>query len=100
MLFPAIAVAGAVLLMERSACALTVVVAVELLLAGFVSALDDVAVAVLLSTVPFAMLGRGCTVMVNCALPPLASSGIVHDTTPLVSCDGGAQAADGPVFCV
>ena len=47
MLFPAFAVAGAVLLMERSACALTVVVAVESLLAGFVSALDDVAVAVL-----------------------------------------------------
>src|SRR5205809_3542853 len=99
MLFPAIAVAGPFFVIETSACAVTVVLAVELLFDEFVSALDVVAVAVLFSTVPFAMLGSGCTVTVNCALSPFASSEIVHATVPPLPGNGVLQAAAGPVSC-
>src|SRR5216110_1146037 len=100
MLFPATAVAGAILLIETSACVLMVVAAVELLLFEFVSALELVAVAVLLSTVPFAMLAIGCTAMVNCALPPFGSREMVQATVPPLPTGGSLQLAAGPVSCV
>src|SRR5436305_4685413 len=94
MFVPATAVAGPLFTTETSALALTVVITVELLLFGFESALDVDDVAVLLSTVPFGIVGCGCTVMVNCALPPLGRSEIVQAT----SCPPLHDAA-GPVFC-
>src|ERR1044071_1653802 len=81
--------------MDKSALAEMVVIAEELLLFEFVSALDDVAVAVLLTTVPFGIVDAACTVIVNCALWPLPSSGTVQAmlAPPL-------HAAAGPVSCV
>src|SRR5438132_770245 len=99
MLFPAIVVAGPLLVIETSACAVTVVFAVALLLPGFVSALEVVAVAVLLRIVPFATLGSGCTVIVNCALPPFGNSEMVHATVPPLPGGGVLQVAAGPVSC-
>src|SRR3954447_3716309 len=95
MFVPATTVAGPLFTMERSAFALTVVITVELLFDGFESALDVVAVAVLLSAVPFGIVDCGCTVMVNCALWPLGRSAMVQATSgpPL-------HAAAGPVSCV
>src|ERR1051326_4555743 len=94
MFVPATAVAGPLFTIETSAFALTVAITVELLF-GVVSALDVVAVAVLLSTVPLGIVGCGCTVMVNCALWLAPRSGIVQATSwPLL------HVAAGPVFCV
>src|SRR6266536_1193736 len=95
MLLPATIVDGLVLPTVTSACAATVVLAVEVLFAAFVSALDVLAVAVLLSTVPLAIVGSGCTVMVNCALPPFGSREMVQLIVPLV-----LQLAAGPVSWV
>src|SRR2546425_1031895 len=100
MLFPAVAVAGPLLLIETSACALMVVATAELLLFEFVSALELLAVAVLLTTVPFATLESACTVMVNCALLPFGSSEMVQVTVPLVFAAGVLHVAAGPVSCV
>src|SRR5947208_15832078 len=99
MLLPAIAVAGPLLVMETSAWVEMVVLAVELLLDEFVSAPEVVAVAVLLRIVPLAMLGSGCTEIVNCALVPFASSEIVHTTVPPLPGAGVLQVAAGPVSC-
>src|ERR1041385_1016080 len=94
MFVPATAVAGPLFTIETSAFALTVVITVELLLFEFGSELDDVAVAVLVSTVPFGMVDCGRTVMVNCALCGLPRSGMVQATSwPPV------HVAAGPVFC-
>src|SRR5262245_52594314 len=100
MLLPAVAVAGALLAIDRSACALIVVDAVEVLLPVFVSALLVVAVAGLLTTVPLATDGAACTVIVNCALCPLPSKPMSHATVPLVPATGMLQVAAGPVSCV
>src|SRR5437588_12529974 len=99
MLFPATAVAGPLLLIETSACALMVVFALELLFEELMSALDVVAVAVLLTTVPFTMLAEACTVIVNCALAPLLSSEMLHATVPPLPTVGILHVAAGPVFC-
>src|SRR5437879_5393459 len=99
MLPPAAAVAGPLFTIETSAWAVIVVDAVELLFDGFVSALDVDAVAVFMMTVPFGMVPSGCTVMVNCALPPLAKSEIVQVTVPPLFGAGVLQVALGPVFC-
>src|SRR5437763_3519568 len=100
MLFPATAAAGPFLVIDTSACVLMVVFAVKLLFEAFVSALDVVAVTVLLATVPFATFGSACTPMVNCALLPLPSSEIVHATVPLLPIASVLQVAAGPVSCV
>src|SRR5262249_42540510 len=97
MLLPAVAVAGALLAIDRSACALIVVDAVEVLLLVFVSALLVVAVAVLLTTVPLASCGAACTVIVKCALCPLDSKPMSHATVPLVPEAGVPHVAAGPV---
>ena len=80
-----------VLVMLRSADALTVVVAVAELLAGLPSPVADVTVAVLLSTVPATTVGATAVVSVNTGLPtandallqvtapPLPTAGVVHD---------------------
>ena len=59
----------------------TVVVAVPLSLPGLGSAVEDVAVAVLLSTVPAGTLGSTATFRVNTGLDA-ASEGFVHVTVP------------------
>src|SRR2546423_13227364 len=99
MMLPATAVAGPLFTIDTSAEELTVVITVELLLAGFESALDVDAVAVLLTIVPFVTVGAACTVTVNCALPAFGSSAIVQATLPLVFGAGVLQAAAGPVSC-
>src|SRR5881227_2785055 len=100
MVFPAVAVAGPLFTIDTSADALIVVITVELSFNGFESALEVDAVAVLLTTVPFATVGAACTVTVNCALPPFGNSGIVQATGPLVFGVGVPQPAVGPVFWV
>src|SRR5216684_7997674 len=97
---PAFAVAGPVLLIARSADAVTLVTAVALLLLGFVSAFGPVMVAVLLR-VPV-KLGSMFAVSVNCALPLEANWPIVpieQDTLPLLPAPGLVQTNVGPVFC-
>ena len=97
MLLPATAVVGPLFTIDTSADALIVVITVELSFDGFESLLDVDAVAVLLTTVPFATVGAACTVTVNCALPPFGNSGIVQATLPLVFGAGVPQFAAGPV---
>lgn len=86
---PARTAAGAVLVTDKSACAITVVVAVDELLAAFVSKLSVLTVAVFdtLVTLPTA------TVSVNCALAPELSSGMLHATVP-----PPLHIAGGPLF--
>lgn len=83
-----------VLVIARSAEALTVVVAVALLLAELPSAVADVIVAVLERTVPFDTDGETATVSVKIALPaanealeqvtvpPAPIAGVVQDQPP------------------
>src|ERR1051325_4549047 len=99
MSLPAGTLAGPLLTMATSACALIVVFALELSLFAVVSALDVLAVAGLFAAVPFATLGAACTVMVNCALWPLGSTGMVQETVPFVPDAGVPQFAAGPVSC-
>jgi hypothetical protein len=86
---PAVTVAGPLFAIDKSACAITIVVAVDELLAAFVSKLSVLTVAVLLTapTLPTA------TVSVNCALAPELSSGILHATVP-----PPLHIAGGPLF--
>ncbi len=66
---------------ERSAEAATVVVAVPLSLPGLPSPVVEVAVAVLLRTVPALTEGATATVRVKTALPT-ANDGLLHETMP------------------
>src|SRR3954468_1344174 len=94
---PAVAVAGPLLLMVRSADADTVAGAVWLLLFGFGSALLPLTVAVLLS----APLNAGLmfAVSVNWADAPAASGCNEQFTEPGVFGAGVPQVAVTPVFC-
>src|SRR6187200_1638995 len=85
MLPPATTVAApAVFVTARSArSAVTVVVAVTLLLPGVGSAVADATVAVLVMTVPPAVAAPTFTTSVNEALAPLASEGLVEVTVPV-----------------
>src|SRR3954471_20128344 len=94
---PAVAVAGPLLLMVRSADADTVAGAVWLLLFGFGSAFSPVAVAVLLS-VPV-KLGLIFAVSVNWFEAAAASGWSEQVTVPALFGRGVAHVAAGPVFC-
>ena len=95
MSFPAVAVAGPLFTIETSACALIDVFTVELLFDGFVSALDDEAVAVLLATVPFGVLDATWATTVNAADAPGASEAMLQEiVAPVV------QLNAGPLFCI
>ena len=96
-LVPASAVAGALLVIETSAWEEIVVLAVALSFDGFESTLEVVAVAELLTTVPFGTPAAARTPIVNCALCPLVSSEIVHNTLPPAPGEGVEQLANGPV---
>ena len=76
------ALAGALLVIARSAEAATVVLALELLLLELESADSELAVAVLVMTVPFGVEGEMATVIVNCALAPLPSKATRQVTVP------------------
>src|SRR5947207_3177055 len=90
---PAEPAAGPLLVMATSACAATVVITVELLLPGALSAVVVVMFAVLL-TVPVAD-GDRCATTVNVALDPDVSVAMLHEiVAPVV------QVNAGPVFCV
>jgi hypothetical protein len=97
MLVPAVADAGPLLVMVRSAVDVTVVFAVALLLPGLVSAFGPEIVAVLLR-VPEA-LGSMFAVSVNCALAPEAKLPMEQVTLPLLPILGVLQTNAGPVFC-
>src|SRR5437879_1571768 len=72
MLVPAVAVAGPVLTIARSARAMTAVVEVAVLLPGVGSVVVELAVAVLTSVLPSCALGLTNTTMVAVAFPPAA----------------------------
>lgn len=92
---PAPAAAGAVLVMDTSACALVVVDAVELLLFPFVSVVVEATMAVLLIVEAGAAEGDTCTTMVNVALVPAVSVAMLQlIVAPVV------QVKVGPVVCV
>ncbi len=88
-----------VLVIETSAEALTVVVAVALLLPGTGSPVAEVTVAVFESTVPAAVAGATATVRVKTleptatvafeqlTVPPLPTLGVVHDQPATAGCD-------------
>src|SRR5438132_1702104 len=82
MVVPAMTVAGALLTIARSAWALTVVSAVELLLAGLLSGVLAVTVAVLVSVVPSGVLPATVPMMVKVVLPPDARLPTVQVTVP------------------
>jgi hypothetical protein len=92
---PAVATAGALLVIARSALGVTVVDAVDELFAAFVSELSLVTEAVFETDVTF----PGVTVSVNCALAPEPSWAILHEIVPLPPTPGVEQIAAGPVFC-
>jgi len=108
---PGVALAGPIFTIDRSACVLIVVLALDELLLGSESKDSDVAVAVLVRSVPFGVDGETATVTVNWALCPFPRKGIVQETVcppthiaagPLfcrtetnVSCDGSASVNEG-----
>src|SRR5882672_3126667 len=96
MFVPALAVAGPLLLTDRSALAVTVVTAVALLLPLFGSAFVPNTVAVLLK-VPVKP-GLMVAVSVNCALTPEPREANVQVTFPALPTPGSLQTAAGPVF--
>src|SRR5712664_4604893 len=78
--------------MDRSACAWTLVVAVELLLLAFGSKVCEVIVAVSVIVLPSGVAGSTCTVMTIWAVSPLAMEGdFVQFTVPLVPTVGVVQ---------
>lgn len=88
-------VGGALFVMERSALALTVELAVAVLFTGFGSALELETVAVFESVDPEAAAALTFATRVNVALAPFTSAAIVQVTVvvPL-------QVNVGPLFCV
>jgi hypothetical protein len=81
-LVPALALAGPLLVTARSADAVTVVLALELLLPEFESEKSELAVAVLVMRVPSGVEDEMATVIVNCALTPLPSEATPQATVP------------------
>ena len=78
---PAVAVAGPVLVIDRSANRSTVVIAVAVLLAGFVSSAGALAITTAVLTIAPWVAGAMCAPMLNAALVPGASAPNVHVTT-------------------
>src|SRR5882724_10921643 len=96
MLPPAVAVAEALFDTLTSVTPMTVVLALDVLLLLFVSALSPLATAVLVSTVASGTEVGTKTVRVNVAFAPLASEASVQAAVFVPVCP---QLAAGPVFC-
>src|ERR1041385_1875875 len=95
MSLPALAAGGPLLTMAMSACALTVVVRLELLLPVVLSGVIVRTFAVLWMVVLGGVDGGTLSTSVNVAVVPAVSVGMLHETvTPL------AQVNVGPLFCV
>src|SRR5437870_5122649 len=95
MLFPAIAVAGPLLVIETSTWTVMVVFVVELFLPDALPSVVDETVAVLLIMEAEAAAGDTCTVMVNVALAPAANDAMLQETVAPV-----VQVKVGPVVCI
>src|SRR5262249_21406292 len=96
MLLPAITGSGeSVLVTDKSACVLTVVVAVAVLLAVFGSELVGAAVAELVMVAPLAVLGLTFTTMGNTAVSPLRTDAFEKTTLPVPPTAG--ELVDQPV---
>src|SRR5437764_1164257 len=95
MLLPAVTAAGALLAMEGSAFALTVVPAVELLLAELGAGVVDETLAVLLIVEPDGVGGEVCATRVNVAVVPEVSDARLQETVAPV-----VQVNVVPVFWV
>ena len=78
---PAVAVAGPVLVIPRSARRSTVVVAVAVLLSAFASSAGTLATMIAVLTIAPWVAGAMCAPMPNVALAPGASAPTVHITT-------------------
>src|SRR5438067_5170798 len=97
---PAFTGSGASLLVtDRSARAMTVVVAVAELLPGHGSSVSLVTVAVLLSVVPFGVLAFTITTSRNVAFAPVPNMEIVQLTVPVPPTAGVEQRKAGPLVC-
>src|SRR5882672_10233969 len=97
---PAFTGSGAPLLVtERSARAMTAVVAVAELFPGTGSNVSLFAVAVLLSVVPFGVLGLTLTTSLNVAVAPAPNVEIVQLTVPVSPTAGAEQLNAGPLIC-
>src|ERR1700716_1859535 len=97
---PAFTGSGAPLLVtERSARVMTLVVAVAELFPGHGSKVSLVAVAVLLSVVPFGVLAFTRTTSLNVAVAPAPNVEIVQLTVPVPPAAGAEQVKAGPVSC-
>ena len=94
MLFPAVTVAGPLLIIETSALVETVVLAVELLLPALGSEVVDATVAVLLMVDPEAADGETLATSVNAAVAPGSSVAMLQETVAPV-----VQVNAGPLFC-
>ena len=84
---------------ERSARVMTLVVAVAELFPGYGSKVSLVAVAVLLSVVPFGVLALTLTTSLNVAVAPAANTEIVQLTVPVPPAAGVEQLKAGPLVC-
>src|SRR5215470_13173704 len=84
MLFPAMTGSGeSLLVMARSACALTLVVAVAVLLPAFGSVVALAAVAVLVMVAPLPTLALTLSTMVKVAVVPAANVALEKTTLPV-----------------
>src|SRR2546426_2700760 len=79
---PAATVAGALLLMAKSACLLTFVFVPAVLFGGTGSLVDELTEAVLAMLAPSAVLASTRTTMLKAAVAPFASDGLVQLTIP------------------
>src|SRR5437870_783725 len=78
---PAVAIAGPVLVIARSALRWTVVIAVAVLLVGFVSSSGCAGVTTAVLMIMPWVAGSMCAPMLNVALAPAASAPKLHVTT-------------------
>src|SRR5207245_1489066 len=78
---PDVAVAGPVLVIARSARRCTIVGAVAMSLAGFMSSAGLLAITIAVLTIGPSVAGAMCAPMLKVALPPGASAPTLHVTT-------------------
>ena len=84
---------------DRSARVMTPVVAVAELFPGHGSKVSLVAVAVLLSVVPFGVLAFTLTTSLNVAVAPALNIEIVQRIVPVPPTAGAEQLKTGPLVC-
>ena len=95
---PAPMLVGPLFTTLRSALVPAVVVADEVLFAGFGSLVAEVTLAVL-TTLPVGADGERRTTNEKAAVPPVASEGIVQVIVPLAPTAGVVQVKAGPLVC-